>query len=194
MATDRKLILAYNLTKEQIATLIKLSPQCDYRYVEVWSDFIAISSSLVIADMSDISAEDRATIFKFYKEIEPSPEHLIITGGIDENSDPHIKSVDVISDFWDDESKIKTTLLKVLHDTAKDVDISTRLSRLLIVQKIICENPRITTKEIAANLEVSERSVKRYIDTLRMSGADIRYTANGWHSEIAVWDCFNGRF
>lgn len=185
---ERKLVMAYNLTKDQIATLMKQCPQCDYRYVETWTDFIAIPSSLVIADMSDMNEEDKRAVFNFYKDIEPSPEHIIITNGIDGNQDPKIRSVEVINDFWDDERRIRTVMLSILHDTARDVDFSRRLSLALNIQKMICKNPGISSKKMAKALELSERSIRRYIDTLRMAGALIEYRDKGWFCEWAVWD------
>ena len=94
--------------------------------------------------------------------------------------------LEIISDVED--NILKTTILRCLRDTAKDVDFSRRIMLSLKVMKCICNHPGISTKELALAVEISERSVKRYIDTLRMAGAMIEYVNKGWKCELALWD------
>lgn len=54
---------------------------------------------------------------------------------------------------------------------------------MLYVLKRILAKPYITTKEIAEELELSERSVQRYIETLNIAGEQIFYDTkkHGWY-------------
>jgi predicted DNA-binding transcriptional regulator YafY len=54
--------------------------------------------------------------------------------------------------------------------------------------KEIVDNPGCSTKDIARNVAISERSVKRYIDTLNVAGAIIEFRSKGWYCEVPIWD------
>jgi predicted DNA-binding transcriptional regulator YafY len=52
--------------------------------------------------------------------------------------------------------------------------------------KEIVDNPGCSTKDIARNVAISERSVKRYIDTLNVAGAIIEFRSKGWYCEVPI--------
>jgi hypothetical protein len=184
--TDRKRIMLFGLGDKEITLLVKCLPQCDFTYAEVWIDIIAIPADLVIADFSGLDDESIEVIYDFYKQIEPSPEQIFITNS--KNKEVKIKSVRYVYNLFESEQNARTMVLGALHDTSRDVDFSRRLLLALDIMKMICSNPGISTKELAKAEELSERSIKRYIDVLRMAGADIEYKDRGWHCNMALWD------
>ena len=57
------------------------------------------------------------------------------------------------------------------------------MKNMLYMLKRILAKPNITTKEIAEELELSERSVQRYIKTLNITGEQTFYDIkkHGWY-------------
>lgn len=182
----RHVILVYGLNANQIGMMMRELSEHDYRYAKCWQDVIAIPADLVIVNPKKVSAEGLEVLAQFYKEIEPSPERLIL-------SEPceileKISNVEYIENLFEEPYRIRTVALRCLHETVKDVDYSRKLVLGLTIMRFICKYPGITTKEISEITELSQRSVKRYIDALRTAGADIDFEGKGWHCKIALWD------
>ena len=69
------------------------------------------------------------------------------------------------------------------------------VANTLFVLSAIKKTPGISTRELAEKLEVSERSVQRYIETLRIAGEWIEYDTalKGWKLSVGksvLWDDF----
>lgn len=182
----RNEIMMFGLTADEMQKVMKASPESSYIYAEHWQDIVAVYANLIIANPDAISEEGKAAIASFYKDIEPSPEYLLLTKECNEFNG--IKGIEMYDNIFFEDNILKTTILRCLRDTAKDVDFSRRIMLSLKVMKCICNHPGISTKELALAVEISERSVKRYIDTLRMAGAMIEYVNKGWKCELALWD------
>ena len=74
-------------------------------------------------------------------------------------------------------------LLLSAHKTAKGLhDFSSRLALAIRILKLIEQHPGITSGELAETVEISRRSVQRYIETLRMAGEWVEYDTSlrGW--------------
>lgn len=65
----------------------------------------------------------------------------------------------------------------------KRVAFSEQISNVLYVLKRILAKPYITRKKIAEELELSERSIQRYIETLNIADEEIFYDTkkHGWY-------------
>lgn len=179
-------ILLYGLKAEEMEKVMKALSSCEFIYATDWQDIIAIPADLIIANLKDTTEECKKAISQYYKEIEPAEVRLILVEYVLELD--KIKSVEYIEDFLKNDEIIRVTALKCLHETKRDVDFSERISRILMVMRDICKYPGISTKELSDRFEVSERSIKRYIETLRMSGAEIEYKNRGWYCVLALWD------
>ncbi len=183
---SRRVIMMYGLTAGQIEIMMRELTQCDYRYAECWQDVIAIPADLVIVNPTEVSLEGIDVLAQFYREIEPSAERLVLTAPCEKLEKN--KNVEFIENLFERPDRIRGVALRYLHETIKDVDYSRKLVLGLTIMRAICKYPGITTKEISEMTELSIRSVKRYIDALRMAGADIDYVKKGWHCKIALWD------
>ncbi len=64
----------------------------------------------------------------------------------------------------------------------KNVNFSSTLANTIIILSQIRNKPFVTTKELAEKLELSERTIQRYIETLRVAGEWIEYdiSRKGW--------------
>ena len=182
----RNEIMMYGLSADEMQMVMKASPESVFIYAEVWQDIVAIPANLVIANPEAINEEGKNALAEFYKEIEPSPESLILTNRCNVLSE--INGIEINENLFLEENILRTTILRCLRENAKDVDFSRRLMISLKIMKYICNHPGISTKELALALEISERSIKRYIETLRMAGAIIIYDSKGWKCELALWE------
>ncbi|MBO4913911.1 MAG: helix-turn-helix domain-containing protein [Oscillospiraceae bacterium] len=74
-------------------------------------------------------------------------------------------------------------LLLSAHKTAKGLhDFSSKIALAIRMLKLIEQRPGITSDKLAEELEISRRSVQRYIETMRMAGEWVEYDASlrGW--------------
>lgn len=179
-------IMLYGLSADEMKKVMKASPESLYMYTETWQDIIAIYANLIIANPNMLSDEAQKAIAQYYKEIEPSPEKLLLTSQCKELEG--IKSVEICGNMFKEDTILRTTILRCLHDTERDVDFSRRIMIALKIMRCICNHPGISTKELAQVIEMHERSIKRYIEALRTAGADIIYEKKGWKCNIALWD------
>ena len=184
---DRKsIIMFYGLNANEMEKIMKITPKSCYIYAEHWQDIIAISADIIVVNPISIGEEGIGAIAEFYKEIEPSENSLILTEPC--NVCCGIKKIEIVPNLFEEDAILRTTILRCMRSTATDVDFSRRLALSLLIMKYICKYPGLSTKELAQMVEISERSVKRYIDTLRTAGADIEYENKGWHCKLAIWD------
>ncbi|RHO54862.1 HTH domain-containing protein [Ruminococcaceae bacterium AM07-15] len=82
-----------------------------------------------------------------------------------------------------------------ISQTKKYKNFSIIVANTLFVLSAIKKTPGISTRESAEKLEVSERSVQRYIETLRIAGEWIEYDTalKGWELSVGksvLWDDF----
>ena len=75
----RNEIMMFGLTADEMQKVMKASPESSYIYAEHWQDIVAVYANLIIANPDAISEEGKAAIASFYKDIEPSPEYLLLT-------------------------------------------------------------------------------------------------------------------
>lgn len=86
-------------------------------------------------------------------------------------------------DEKDFEKNISYVILGFISEHKKRAAFSEQIANVLYALKRILAKPYITTKEIAEELELSERSVQRYIETLNIAGELIFYDTkkHGWY-------------
>lgn len=88
---------------------------------------------------------------------------------------------------------INTILEEARAKNKRNAGYHARLALCLTILKKIWNNPGISTKMLAEECEVSEKSVLRYIETLRVSGEWIEYDrlSRGWKLHPAFTSFFN---
>ena len=74
-------------------------------------------------------------------------------------------------------------LLNAYKKKKKIISFSRSLSNTLMVLRRIRQKPYITTRELSEDVEMTPRTIQRYIETLRMAGEFIEYDTHkkGWH-------------
>lgn len=150
---------------------------------EYATDLFAIDHLMIIVNISGIPSEELQQLLAYYNEVSVVSEEVILVGdctGLEVNN-----RMSVYTEF-DDLTKNLKYLLLAAHKKKKSTESFSRsISYALMILRIITENPGISSKAISDRLEISPRSVTRYIETLNMSGESIIYNRkkNGWSLE-----------
>lgn len=175
-------IVLFGLSNREIGKIKKCVHRDDINvYIaDCATDIIANDSLAVIINNSSLSTEEREMLLAYYDEIEVFAETVILLGSktcLSKNT--RIKCFD---SFTGIEKYIEYILLNTFAKKQKAENFSRSLSYALSILKMITEKPGITTKEISAKLEITPRSVTRYIETLNVAGESIVYNhkCKGW--------------
>lgn len=182
-----RLIVVYGLTKEQIKEIEEsvTIKDCEVYSTECFTDTIALPLMASIVVWSALSKDDKAFFVEYYSDVVLFAETVILIGdvGVDIPKDMK-KRFSIYSSYEKFASNMKYDVLNAFRKAKKNEDFSRYLSNALIILKRIQEKPYITTKELAEDrrLEMTERTVQRYIETLRVAGEGIEYDIKrkGW--------------
>ena len=193
-STNRaRTIMCYGLAEDQINIINKNLPtrSCEVASIDCFMDIIARPQIVAITVWDCMDDNDKGAFESFFTDIVPFLETVIVIGKPDVNKElrKHIlvyDSFDVLAE------NLKYILLGAYRKTKKSDSYSAALANALTILKAIKINPYVTTQQLADMLEVSKRSVQRYIDALRVSGHYIDYdvTHKGW-VEAMGWDPYN---
>ena len=180
---DIMLIGTFGLSDEQISIIKENIPtkNCEVMDTDCFSDIVACSEMAIIVVWDKLSEDDRILLIEFYTEIAPFSETLVLIGDA-KVPDKLKKEVSIYATFEEFASNVKYILLSAYRKTKKNVNFSTALANSILILNMIRKKPYVTTKELAEKLERSERTVQRYIETLRVAGEWIEYDLShrGW--------------
>ena len=193
-----RLIQCFGLTDDQVKEVEKNIPtgSCEVMKVDCFTDIIAMPQMVAIIAWDEMSEIDKCSFEEFYTEISPFPETLVVIGSAEVN--PELKrQILEYESFESLAQNLKYVLLGAYKKTKKNENFSSNIANALFILKEIKHRPYITTKQLADALELSPRTVQRYIETLRVAGEWIEYDMShkGWRlgyceSILAddVWD------
>ena len=177
------LIGTFGLTEDQNRVIKDNAPtkSCEVMNTNCFTDIIATNEMAVIVNWAALSKDDIELLIDFYTEIAPFPETVVLIGNADV-PDNLKKHVSVYEDFEGFAQNIKYVLLGAYRRYKKNENFSITLANTIMVLSEIRKKPYVTTKELAQKLELSERTVQRYIETLRVAGEWIEYDKfhKGW--------------
>ncbi len=169
---ENTFIGTYGLSERQLELIKANIPtkKCAVMDTDCFTDIIATSEMAVVVDWDKLSDDDRGILVDFYSQVAPSAETLILFGNVDIPEELK-KYVSVYPSFESLSDNIKYILLSAYRRSKKSESFSSTLANSIMILNLIRKKPFVTTKEIAENLELSERTVQRYIETLRVAGA-----------------------
>ena len=136
-------------------------------------------------------------IFDYYTQVEGCTSDTVIWLGEPKPPKSLQKFFKCYDSFETVEEKLKYLLLNAHSRSKKAFEYSEKLVNGLKILAMIRQHPGITTQKLADKLELSIRSVQRYIAALQAAGEWIEYdrTIKGWklfHGISAlfgeVWD------
>ena len=180
---NKMIVGTFGLSDEQLSTVKTNLPvkNCEIMDTDCFSDIVAISEMAIIVIWEKLSDDDRDLLIDFYSEIAPFSETLILIGNVDipENLKNHVSIYDSFDDF---SVNMKYVLLGAYRKSKKNENFSSTLANTIVILSEIRKRPYVTTRTLAEKLELSERTIQRYIETLRVAGEWIEYdtTYKGW--------------
>ncbi|MCD8379157.1 MAG: HTH domain-containing protein [Lachnospiraceae bacterium] len=181
--THTDLIMMYGFSEDEVSRAETVLPnkQAEIADVECFTDILAVRSYAVLINVSNISKTDLETFFEYYTEVGYFSEILIIVGDtyIPENLKKSIHLYDTFDSLMVD---MKYLLLSAYQRNKRNETFSTTLSNAIVILSEIRKHPGVTSAQLADKLELSLRSVQRYIETLRVAGEWIEYdhALKGW--------------
>ena len=145
------------------------------------TDIIALCPTLgIVINPAVMPENDLEMILDYYREVGwNSPELVIFTKKVDAPKTTRIKYLD--TDAFTS-GKLCALLSQASSKKKRYAGYRARLALCLKVLKVIKNKPGISTRSIAEECDVSEKSILRYIETLRISGEWIEYDrqSRGW--------------
>ncbi len=186
------------LTKDELAAIAVNLPSadCDLVITDCGSDLIAVPHLALIVRSDDATSEELSVLWGFCSEVEEAAKTIISIGDVGIPSAVKSK-VHVFPDFGTMIPKLKYLLLDALRKDKKDKAFSNTLANAIHILCAIRSRPGVTTRQLAEKLEISSRSVQRYIETLRVAGEWIEYDTKtrGWRlgcgGRSILWDDFD---
>ena len=179
-------IITYGLTNEEIVELQNVKPNkdCSIIIADCATDIIAIGAYAAVVRKSELDQSDYDLLSSYLEEVGDYADTIILVGE-DNKLKSFSKKVKIFATFEDFVEKAKYTLVASYAKHRQSDEFSSKISLALRMVILIKRNPGISTAVLADKLDMSTRSVQRYIETLRMSGEWIDYdtSLHGWRLE-----------
>lgn len=191
-----KIIAVMGLDADEKTVIQKNLPQkeCEIMDTDDVRDIIATAEFAVIVKVDCLNEDAMDMLLEFYSEIAPYSETIILIGQV-EITKSLVNHIVVYKDFAELETNIKYVLLSAYRKQKKSENFSATLANAIAILSLIRKHPYITSAELATKLELSQRSIQRYIETLRVAGEWIEYNPEkrGWtlaEGKSVLWGDF----
>lgn len=177
-------VFVYGFTPNEEKVIKNVLPAKDsiLTSTDCFTDIIACSSYAAIINIPAVSDGDLEMLWDYCIEVGfAMSEEIILVGDV--NIPKQLKTkIQAYSDFGELEDNLKYVILSAYHNNKKQENFSSTLANAIMILSRIRLHPGITTVQLAKDLEISQRSVQRYIETLRVAGEWIEYdrTLKGW--------------
>lgn len=177
-------IITYGLTDKENSSILKNIPASDYKVMntECAADIIAFSASTVIINAAKLSNDDYNMITDYYTEINGCTYETVIWIGTPVPQGALKKQFKCYESFDMIEDNLKYILLSAHSKSQKAASFSKKLADGIKILSLIRNRPGITTKELSETMELSQRTIQRYIASLQAAGEWIEYNRakKGW--------------
>ena len=177
-------IITFGLTDAENDTVRRNFPVQDYELLDTEepTDLIAISASAIIIYAPTLEQDSMEMIWDFYSEINCNTDETVIWLGEPKPPAELRKCLKSYASFADIEGKLKYLLLDAHTKSKKSSEFSKSILYALRILSEIRKRPGVTSRQLSEQLEISVRSVQRYIETLRCAGEWIEYDTakKGW--------------
>ena len=147
------------------------------------TDLIAIGCYASITNLSKIKDEELQTLYDFYLDVLDPIEVPILIGIPSLPVPMQLSNVFVPYESLEKaKEKLKYDLLAAYRRQKKNTTFSRTIANALVVLTQIRKHPGVTTEKLSEILELSPRTIQRYIESLRIAGEWITYNPSkkGW--------------
>lgn len=192
------LVGTFGLTESENQIVDSLLPDgTELMVTDNATDLIAGNTFFNILRPYALSTQDLDFLMGFYEEvgIEGTPIQVIADGAPFDTGDVH-RVMKVWPSFDAMLHRLELLLLTYWSHNKRSENFSASLSSSIQILSTIRRKPGVTTKELAEKLEVSTRTVQRYIESLRVAGEWIEYdqSIRGWKltaGKSVLWGDFD---
>lgn len=188
-------VTSFGLSDEQNKVVKNALPVKGYELLDTdaSSDLIAISAAALIINAAALDTDSREMVFDYYTEVGDCTDETVFWIGSPKPPN-HLRAKFKCYENFDKLAvNLKYHLLSAHSKSKKARDFSKQLMECLLIMKLIRSRPGIRTQEIVDELELSTRTVQRYISTLQAAGEWIAYdhTKKGWYLQDGVSPLFD---
>ena len=177
-------VATLGLSEAECAQVERLLPtkDCELLPIENYTELYACPNIAIIIRGSSLSTGQLEEVENYFKEYDYTVSETVVWIGGSKPSG-RLSRIAKSYDSFDALIGDLKYLLLTAHKTAKGLhDFSSQIALAIRLLKLIEQRPGITSNELAEKLEISRRSVQRYIETLRMAGEWVEYDTSrrGW--------------
>ena len=147
------------------------------------TDLIDVGCYASITNLSKIKDEELQILYDFYLDVLDPIEVPILIGIPSLPIPAQLTNVFVLYESMEKaKEKLKYDLLAAYRRQKKNTTFSRTIANALVVLTQIRKHPGITTEKLSEILELSPRTIQRYIESLRIAGEWITYNPSkkGW--------------
>ena len=147
------------------------------------TDLIAIGCYASITNLSKIKDEELQILYDYYLDVLDPIEVPILIGIPSLPIPAQLTNVFVLYESMEKaKEKLKYDLLAAYRRQKKNTTFSRTIANALVVLTQIRKHPGVTTEKLSEILELSPRTIQRYIESLRIAGEWITYNPSkkGW--------------
>lgn len=177
-------IITFGLSEEQNDLVKSNLPAKDYEVFDTNAptDMIAIGCVSLIVHAAALDEDAMGMLIDFYEQVDGCTDETVIWLGEPLPPKRLQKSFKCYPSFEEIEGKLKYLLLNAHRQSKNADDYSEKFVNGIQIISYIRRKPGIKTKELAELLEISPRSVQRYITALQVAGENIEYdpSRKGW--------------
>ena len=147
------------------------------------TDLIAIGCYASITNLAKIKDEELQILYDFYLDVLDPIEVPILIGIPSLPVPAQLSNVFLLYESLEKaKEKLKYDLLAAYRRQKKNTTFSRTIANALVVLTQIRKHPGVTTEILSEILELSPRTIQRYIESLRIAGEWITYNPSkkGW--------------
>lgn len=183
-------IMTFGLSEEENKLVKGVLPAKNYELfvTDVPTDLIAIFAAAVIINAAALDTDSRDMIFDYYTKLGANMDETVFWIGCPKPPYPLRARFKCYEYFPQLASNLKYHLLTAHRKVKKAKDFSKKIADCLMILSLIRLQPGIKTQELADKLEVSVRTVQRYISTLQAAGEWIEYDTakKSWRLQFGI--------
>lgn len=177
-------VTTFGLTDVQNDAVRHNLPVQDYKLfdTDAPTDLIAISAAAIIINATALDQDSIEMLWDFYSQVNGCTDETVIWLGEPKPPAELQKYLKCYTSFAEIERKLKYLLLDAHTKSKKSSEFSKSILYALRILAEIRKRPGVTSRQLSEQLEISVRSVQRYIETLRCAGEWIEYDTakKGW--------------
>ena len=188
-------VTTFGLSEEQNELVQNALPAKGYELLDTDAptDLIAISAAAIIINAAALDTDSSEMEFDYYTEVADCTDETVFWIGSPKPPKNLRTKFKCYERFDELGANLKYHLLSAHSKSKRAKDFSKQLMECLLIMKLIRSRPGIRTQELADELELSMRTVQRYISTLQAAGEWIAYdhTKKGWYLQDGVSPLFD---